>query len=310
LTTILFNTPKLVVFHSLGSFAERFGLLLSMISGTPFALHIVDWQGDFEFRLRHRSFLTAHLRRILLRFVGRLARRILVVGTQGARYWRSNGINARKIVVIPRLVDREFWQKQADTLLPKRPHLRKSIGMEGKICFLCVASYRDFKFIEGLYQAVETLPKHIKERVLVIKVGHGGPPPPEGVVRDVGLLTQKELAKYYAASDCLIVPSYFEQWCLVVNEGMFFGLPVITTSGVAAAADLVRDGHNGFVVPPRDPEAIAAAIERFVRLEKGARRQMGENSRRMIEDWNDAPSVAERFVRRCLRMAKSVGEDG
>jgi len=35
------------------------------------------------------------------------------MGAQGTRYWRSNGIDVRKIVIIPHLVDREFWQKQA-----------------------------------------------------------------------------------------------------------------------------------------------------------------------------------------------------
>jgi len=300
LTLILFNTPKLVVFRSLNSFAERFGLFLAVISGTPFALHIVDWQGDFEFRLRHRSFLTAHLRRILLRFVGRLAKRMLVMGTQGARYWRSNGINARKIVIIPHLVDREFWQEQANSLLPKRSHLRKSIGIEGKICFLCVANYRPVKFLEGLYQAVETLPEHIKERILVLRVGYGGPPPPEGVVRDVGLLTQRELAKYYAASDCLIVPSYFEQWCLVINEAMFFGLPVITTSGVAAAADLLEDGINGFIVEPHSPQALGKAIQRFCALPDKQRHAMRKHSKKKILEWNAPYAIVGRFMKRVL----------
>ena len=52
-----------------------------------------------------------------------------------------------------------------------------------------------------------------------------------------------------------------EPWGLVVNEAMHAGLPVVATDAVGAAAGgLVRDGENGFVVPERDADALAAAV--------------------------------------------------
>jgi glycosyltransferase involved in cell wall biosynthesis len=78
-----------------------------------------------------------------------------------------------------------------------------------------------------------------------------------------------KLRNFYAAADVLVVPSiptptFREPWGLVVNEAMNRSLPVIASDAVGAAAGgLVRDGHNGAIVPAGDPIALAAALRRF-----------------------------------------------
>jgi glycosyltransferase involved in cell wall biosynthesis len=63
---------------------------------------------------------------------------------------------------------------------------------------------------------------------------------------------------------------------LVVLEAMACGLPVITTTH--GAGEIVRDGIDGFFVPIRDPEAIAARLEQLHR-DPALREQMGRNAR-------------------------------
>jgi glycosyltransferase involved in cell wall biosynthesis len=78
-----------------------------------------------------------------------------------------------------------------------------------------------------------------------------------------------ELRNLFAACDVLVVPSiatrtFREPWSLVVNEAMNRGLPVIASDAVGAAAGgLVRDGHNGCVVPAGDSAALARAMRRL-----------------------------------------------
>ncbi len=85
----------------------------------------------------------------------------------------------------------------------------------------------------------------------------------------VGRLQPQELRDVYAASQVLIVPSvrtrtFLEPWGLVVNEAMNRGLAVIATDAVGAAAGgLVRDAHNGLIVPAGDSLALAHAITRL-----------------------------------------------
>jgi glycosyltransferase involved in cell wall biosynthesis len=59
--------------------------------------------------------------------------------------------------------------------------------------------------------------------------------------------------------DVLVLPSLSEAYGLVVGEALSEGAPVIVSENVGAA-DLVEHGRNGFVVPIRDGEAIAAAL--------------------------------------------------
>ncbi len=57
--------------------------------------------------------------------------------------------------------------------------------------------------------------------------------------------------------------------------------PVVVSSG-AGASDLVEDGVEGFVTPPRDPKAIASAVDYFFENPSEIKR-MGENARRKAE---------------------------
>jgi glycosyltransferase involved in cell wall biosynthesis len=78
-----------------------------------------------------------------------------------------------------------------------------------------------------------------------------------------------QLRNFYAGADVLVVPSiptrtFREPWGLVVNEAMNRGLPVIASDAVGAAAGgLVRDGHNGLIVPAGDPVALAGALRKL-----------------------------------------------
>jgi glycosyltransferase involved in cell wall biosynthesis len=78
-----------------------------------------------------------------------------------------------------------------------------------------------------------------------------------------------ELRSMYDSADILVVPSiatrtFREPWGLVVNEAMNRNLPVIASDAVGAVAGgLVRDGHNGLVVPAGDPRALGHALRRL-----------------------------------------------
>ena len=68
------------------------------------------------------------------------------------------------------------------------------------------------------------------------------------------------LEEGYRQGALLVFPSLCDAFGLVVAEALANGLPVLTTQNVGAA-DLVEEGRSGFVVPPRDPDAIAARLD-------------------------------------------------
>jgi len=113
-------------------------------------------------------------------------------------------------------------------------------------------------------------------------------------VKFAGFIQPSELGEIYLCADVFVLPSHYETWGLVLNEAMIYGLPVVTTSSVGAAGEIVQNGKTGFVVPPRDPEQLADAIVRIFSDEALAI-SMGENAQALIAEHTPERS-AQGFV--------------
>jgi phosphatidylinositol alpha-mannosyltransferase len=75
-----------------------------------------------------------------------------------------------------------------------------------------------------------------------------------------GAVPQADLPSYYASADVFCAPSLGgESFGIVLAEAMAVGLPVVC-SDIGGYRDVVRDGTDGLLVPPRDPEALAEAL--------------------------------------------------
>ena len=71
--------------------------------------------------------------------------------------------------------------------------------------------------------------------------------------------SHQEVLKLMQACDVFVLPSIVEGRALVQQEAMACGLPIIVTKN-AGAEDLVEDGKAGFLIPIRDPQAIAEKL--------------------------------------------------
>jgi glycosyltransferase involved in cell wall biosynthesis len=74
-----------------------------------------------------------------------------------------------------------------------------------------------------------------------------------------GRLDGDRLAEAYRNAAVLALPSLRETFGMVVTEAMASGLPVVAVNG-GGVPDVVDDGRDGILVPPRDPRAMAAAL--------------------------------------------------
>lgn len=74
---------------------------------------------------------------------------------------------------------------------------------------------------------------------------------------------QEDVRPFYGAADALVFPTLYEPFGNVVLEAMSCGLPVVTSSK-SGAAELIREGENGFVCDPLDHQQLAAAMAKLL----------------------------------------------
>jgi glycosyltransferase involved in cell wall biosynthesis len=219
---------------------------------------------------------------LALRRLYRSADAVVTYGPHVSAYVRRRG--AQRVYVAPQSVDNDFWSAP-EVSPPHDPQWPSEAGVK----FLFAGRPAREKGLGVLVEAWSTSGLQAPTAALVL-VGAGSTPPwvpAGGAVVCLPTATPAELRNFYAAADVLVVPSiptrtFREPWGLVVNEAMNRGLPVIASDAVGAAAGgLVRDGHNGMIVPTADPVALAAALLRLAR-DPALRARLGAAGRKDV----------------------------
>ncbi len=83
-------------------------------------------------------------------------------------------------------------------------------------------------------------------------------------VEFVSGVTTERIVELYAEAEVACVPSLYEGFSLPAVEAMACGVPVVGTTGGAVPEVIGTDGETGLLVPPGDPEALAAALRRML----------------------------------------------
>jgi len=99
-------------------------------------------------------------------------------------------------------------------------------------------------------------------------------------VRFLGSRGRKEVANMLARSSLFVFPSLREGMPLSILEAMSCGLPIIA-SRVIGLENLIVDGYNGLLVPPRDPKSLADAIT-LLMVDNNLRGKLAKNARDCI----------------------------
>jgi len=206
--------------------------------------------------------------------------------------------NTNKVYVIPNGVDLKRFNPMING-----DNIRRRFNIGNKFVVFSLRSHEPIYGLEYLIRAVPLIVE--KKRDVVFIIGGDGSLrryheqlATRLGVRDkiifTGFIPRNEVPYYYAASDVIVVPSIQEAFGLVVTEAMASGKPVIGTN-VGGIPDQIIDGYNGFLVPSRDPDAIAEKILWFAEHPQQAN-QMGMNGRKIAEERFDLSKRIDAIV--------------
>ena len=194
-------------------------------------------------------------------------------------------------------VDMQHYSRTPEVLAAAQPIMRS-----GVFTFVFVGRVVRDKGINELVQAFARLHAHVPATRLVLvgwfedNLDPVSPQTRQTIVQNDAIEavgSQADVRPWLAASDALVFPSYREGFPNVVLEAGAMGLPSIVTD-INGSREIVVEGKNGVIVPPRDADALYAAMLRFIEAPAEVA-QMADNAREMI-----ASRFEKSFVEQCL----------
>lgn len=156
---------------------------------------------------------------------------------------------------------------------PSRAAARRTLDLDDEIPVLLFFGFvRPYKGLTHLIEALPTVLAHLDAHLLVAGEFWDDPAAYQARVQALGLeervrivdryIPGEEVGAYFAAADLVTLPYVDATQSGVIQIAFGFDVPVVTTT-VGGLAEAVEDGLTGFLVPPEDSQALAAAILRF-----------------------------------------------
>jgi glycosyltransferase involved in cell wall biosynthesis len=202
--------------------------------------------------------------------------------------------------VVPNGVDPELYRQAPAGV---RDGLRQGLGLGQEFVWLAVGRFETAKDYPNMLRAFAAVRERHPEAVLLL-AGRGALQiETEALARELQLGpavrflgVRDDVAALVGAADGYVMSSAWEGMPMVLLEAGAGGLPIVTTR-VGGTAEVVLDGHSGFLAPPRDHRALASAMLRLMGLTETERRTMGERGRehirtrygltRVVEHWEE-----------------------
>jgi len=212
---------------------------------------------------------------IIKRCLIKLPQGFLAQGKLARDYLIAMGASPERIKRVPiNCLEVEYWQAQAAIARSGAQKIKAELGIQEKQLILYVGRLIPGKGLETLIEAYADLTQHLKKVGLLIVGGGGLQEVLESQCRRLGLSqvvflgsqSYEKLIKYYGISDCLVLPTFSDQWPLVVLEALACGLPVVTTDRCGSVPDLITAHDTGLVVKYGDSASLAEALFEILTL--------------------------------------------
>ena len=240
------------------------------------------------------------------------ADRVIATSSELEGLMRSAGVQPEKIRTIYNAVDlRRFHPVCAE----EKDRLRQELHLPGKATIVLFAAR--LSRAKGVNVLVEAWPRlaaqHSDLCLVIVGSGSGSFDDCESELVEFLQLTgladsrvlmhgpSERVDKYLQAADLYILPSEYEGFGVGVIEALATEIPVLATP-VGVVPQLIQDGDNGFVFPPRDEPALIEAVETAL-AERERWPEIVRRSRQTVKSM-DVGAVVQQYVRLCFELVE------
>ncbi len=185
----------------------------------------------------------------------------------------------------------------------ERTLAKKSLGLDGPV-ILFFGFVRKYKGLKYLIRAMPEVLRSVQATLLIIGEFWEDKEPYLRTMEELGLqgdvevvdryVPNEEVGLYFSAADVVVLPYVDATQSAIVSLAYAFDKPVITTN-VGGLPEVVSDGETGFIVPPGDSQALAAAIVGFFREDCASRLAANVKARKNALSWEELVRLIEDF---------------
>jgi glycosyltransferase involved in cell wall biosynthesis len=241
---------------------------------------------------------------------------VAVASSAGKGFIRGLGIPEGRIVLVPNVVDNEWWIREAEMVDRAVVRTEWSIPESSRVVLFC-AKLQPWKRPQDVLRAFAKA--DVRDTYLVLggegplRAGLEAEAKSLGInerTRFLGFVNQTRLPRVYRACDLFIVPSEFDPCPFVVCEAMLCGCPVVLSDEIRGRFDLVRDGVTGFIYPCGDIGALAAILSNAM-ANPDRLKDLSSAAAARIATWSPRESVSATVlaVERALHMRTCPARD-
>ncbi|MFA5386572.1 MAG: glycosyltransferase family 4 protein [Candidatus Paceibacterota bacterium] len=267
--------------------------LIGVLSGFH-PLVVTPWGSDVLIGQKSK------IKRPLIEFILEKADLITTDGENTKAIIENLGINSQKIKRICFGVDVKKFKPE-----PESKELKRSLGITNSSTVISLRSLMPIYDLKTLIQAIPLILEKAKNAKFII-VGEG-PEKEEllstsrslGVfdsVKFIGSISNEEIHKYLNLADVYVSTALSDSGIAASTaEAMACGLPVVVTD-TGDNNRWIKNGENGFVIPIKNPEALAEKIIYLIR-DKKLGEKIGGINRKVIEERNNYYKEMEKMER-------------
>jgi glycosyltransferase involved in cell wall biosynthesis len=183
---------------------------------------------------------------------------------------------------------------------PFKKYERKNLKEDGN-SILFFGRLWEYKGLEYLIKAEPLITEQIPgAKILIAGTGEDFKKYKEMMINEENFIvhnhyiTYREGAELFQRSSLVVLPYIEASQSGVISSAYGFKKPIVATD-VGSIPEIVDDGVTGFIVPPKDVNALAEAIIKLLKDEK-LRKQMGENAYKKLKTDLSWDKIAEKTI--------------
>jgi glycosyltransferase involved in cell wall biosynthesis len=290
--------PEVIITSIIGSLQTNIAIIAGKIMNIPVILWSLEWKGLEDSYLRNRPIWKRIVRELLRNWNVRNVKAVVAGGKNSVVFHEYLGYpENRTFSAINSTIDIKHLEISNEKLARNKHAIN----------VLYLSRIIRCKGLDVLIRAFSEL-NYLDKNVQLMIIGEGPfRPYCENLAKNLqvnnvkfyGKIQNEKVHKFYSCADIFVLPNsgidQFEAWGLVINEAASMSLPIITTTAVGAAGEIVINNLNGYIVEHGNVTQLKFALETLID-DENKRKEMGKASRELFNKLNNYNKMYKSFA--------------